>query len=359
MNVSFRSRGIGLLITNLLLYRIFTQIPMSLIKSVNTAAPLVTLFGGAVWIFIIYLISLCLSLRAKGNILDAVQSAFGTVGRLIVSVVFVIYLLLSQIFVLSDFSKLVSLIAFPASPVWYVSGLLILGGIIGAMGNIRSQARLHSFFMPVILTIFLLLVITTILPLGNTDTTANAPQNLSFSPQNILSQITLYGDVFILFLIAPTDESRRHIPKAIGISGIAALVLNTLFVLAFTLKIPASIAQNGQFPIYLLMKAVYFGRFFQRLDAVILLISTLSSMLYLSLSLNLLTSVLHQGFRLPQSRVTPVISGIAVFILALNEWLFTNGSLSDLLYIFSIGGFAILIITAIFVKIRGLINEKY
>ncbi len=358
MNASYTNRNLSLLAVNLLTYRIFTQLPMTQIKSAGTAAPLVTLLGGVIWVFVIYLISLCLTGYAKRNILDTVQTVFGNAGKLIVAAIFAVHLFVSAIFTLSDFSKLVSLIAFPISPMWYIAGFLILGCILGALGDTCSQIRLHGFFMPVILAVLILLLATTILPLGSSDRFANPQANLSFDIKSIFSQLTLYGDIFIIFLIAPNDESRKSLAKKLRLSGIAALTLNTLFILAFVLKIPSSIAQNGQFPVYLLMKEVYFGRFFQRLDALILLICALSSMLYLSLNLNLLSTVLHQGFRLPQNRIVPTFLGIAIFAFALSEHLLPKGLLANLIYVFSLGSMAVLVIIAAFTKIRGLINEK-
>ncbi len=358
MKVSFSSRNLRFLVISLLTLRIFTQMPMNFIKAAQFAAPLATLLGGAIMVFVIFLIARCISGYKGGNILDMAQSVFGTAGKIIVASLLALYLVLSAIFTLSDFSKLISLIAFPTSPMWYVSGFIILGGILGAMSNPPAVVRLYGFFAPVILIVFLLLLIFTILPVGNTDNSLNAPQNLSPTTSSLLSQFSLYGDIILLFLIAPSKESQQNMEKAIGYSALTALFLNTLFILAFTLEIPSSIAQNGQFPVYLLMKEVYFGRFFQRLDAVILLTSALSAMLYLSLNLNLLGEVLYQGFGLTQNRIVTAIMSILIFCLALNEWIFPDGSLTGLVHIFSLGGLAILIVIAILVKIRGIINEK-
>ena len=359
MEVSLNTRDINLLIINLLTLRIFTQMPMAFIKTAQFAASLTTLLGGSFSIFVIFLIARFLLKHISGNILDAAQSVFGTAGKIIASSLLFLYLVLSAVFTLSDFSKLIALIAFPTSPMWYICGFLILGAVIGALGNLRAVIRLHGFFVPLILIVFALLLIFTIFPFGSADTTQNAPQNLSPSINNLLSQISLYGDILLLFLIAPTKESRKYLAKKIGYSGICSLALNTLFILAFTLKIPASVAQNGQFPVYLLMKEVYFGRFFQRLDAMILLIAALSAMLYLALNLKLSSSVLHQGFCLAQNRIIPAVLGISVLFLALNEWIFPSGSLQNLVQVFGIGGLAILIVIAIFAEVRRLINEKH
>ncbi len=358
MKVSFDSRDSSLLVVNLFVYRIFTQLPMLCILSAKSAAPLVTLVSGVVWVFVIFVIARCLSDCADGNILDTVQNIFGTVGKTIVVLIFALYLVLSQIFALSEFSKLISLIAFPTSPMWFVTIFLILGGVLGAMSNARSVVRLHGIFMPIVLAVFLLLAASTVLPLDNADNFANFPQNMMFSVNDILSQAVFYGDIFILFLLTPTKESRKHMAKKIGYSGIVSIALNTLFILAFALKIPTSIAQNGQFPIYLLMKEVYFGRFFQRLDAMILLICAFSAMLYLSLNLNLLNAVLHRGFRLPQNPIVPMVSGALAFCLAISEWIFPKEFLANMLYVFSLGGFAILTVIVVFAKVRRVLSEK-
>ncbi len=347
-----------MLVSNLLICRIFTQFPMALIKSLGSGTPLFVLSGGAIWSFVIFLIAVSLFRYANGNIIDAVQDSFGAVGKIIVSVILAIYLLLSQIFTLNDFSRLAQLICFPTSPLWFVAGFLALGSILGATGRQHSVIRLHGVFMPIIIIVLALLIGSTVFPFDNAHSVAAPPLRLTPSFKDILAQASLYGDILLLFLISPSKNSKPQAVKAAVHGSIFALIITTLFFLAFATRIPQSIVQNGQFPIYLLMKEVYFGRFFQRLDAMILLISAISSMLYLSLNLNLLSSLLHQGLGLPETRITPTISGILSFCLALCEWIFQKLSPLDLLSVLSLGVLVILIICAIFVKVRRVLHEK-
>ncbi len=351
-------RDLSLLAINLLTYRIFTRLPMTLIKSADTSAFLTVFLCGSV--FVIALIILCKFVfkYSSGNILDTAEKVFGIWGRVIVSAVFAIYLVVSQTFALSEFAELIKLIAFPTSPIWFVSGFLILGGIWGALGNNQSVIRLHGVFMPIILSIIALLILSTIFPNNSSDTIVPIFDSNTFSIKLITSQFMLYGDIALLFLLLPIGKDNRNVTKNFVCGSIFAVLLNTLFILAFVLKIPSAIAQNGQFPIYLLMKEVYFGRFFQRLDALILLACAVSSMLYIALSLNLLTDVLHQGFKIRQKRIIPLIFGTLSFLLVLNKWILSGKSLLSLVYIFSFSVLAILVITAVFVWIRRASYEK-
>ncbi len=359
MKISHKSLDISAPIINLFIYKIFTQIPMSIIKSSGSAAPLYTLAGGAASVFIIVLIAACFSKYQKGNILDCVQSSFGTLGKIIVSFVFICYIILSQIFTLSEFSQLARLIAFPTSPLWFVAGFLILGAVLGASGSTSSILRIYGVFVPVIIVVFVLLIGSTILPFGHTSPVACLPVQTGLTFNGFLSQFMLYADIVLLFLIAPAKESRPVFAKQIARGGILSLILLTLFHLAFALRIPDSITQSGQFPVYLLMKEVYFGRFFQRLDALLLLVCCISSMLYMSLALKLSGQVLSQGFCLPEWRIIPVLTGLLSYIAVVFGLMFLKESLENLVYVLSLGVLAILIITAIFVKIRGVLNEKH
>ncbi len=358
MKISQNNTDISLLTVNLLTYRIFTRLPMNLIKSAQETASLCTLAGGAVCVFAIYLLSICFFKQSHGNILDTVQTVFGVWGKIIVSLIFAVYLVLSLCFALNDFSRLVNLIAFPASPLWFVSGFLVLGGILGALCNTSSLVRLHGVFMPVVIIIFALLVGSTLFTGGKNDDIPILAANTVPPLKEFLSQAVLYGDIILLFLIYPTNESKGYMAKKIGRGGVFALILNTMFILAFTLKIPPTIARGEHFPVYLLMKEVYFGRFFQRLDAFVLLICAISSMLYISLNLNLISQVLNQGLRLSKSRIIPPIIGGTAFAFVLNQWILPKDSLLNLIYIFSFGVLGILVLTAVFIGIRRVLNEK-
>ncbi len=358
MKISFKSHDITFVVTNLLVYRIFTQIPMTFFKASGSAPPISALISGILAIAIIWFFSVYLLKNNGGNLLDTANACFGKLGRLIFTLLIVFYLAVSVIFSLENFSSLIRLIAFPASPLWFITAFLTFGAVLGALGSIGSVVRIHGVFVPIIVIILALLIASTICP-DDTSHLFSLPENgLKPLARDGFKGIILYTDIILLLMLTPTGESRIYITKAVNIGAISALVLNFLFVLAFTLKIPQSIAQSQQFPIYLLMKEVYFGRFFQRLDALVLLASALSSMLYISLSLNIISTALRQGLGLSPKPPVTILIGIFLTLVSLQNDLFRTNTLLYLVYICGFGVMAFSLLASIFSKVRCSVNEK-
>ncbi len=358
LKVSFENSNITFVVINLLVYRIFTRLPMSIFKTAESAAPLSALVSGIAAIFIVWLLSACLLKNTKGNLLDAAEICFGKLGKGILALVIILYLAVSLIFTIESFSSLIKLIAFPSSPLWFIGIFLTFGAILGALGNEQAIVRLHGLFMPVIVVVLILLIASTIYP-GDTSqlfpVLGNGAKSIAGSS---FSGIILYTDIILLLLLVPGKTSPINITKAVSISAGFAILLNILFILALTLRIPPSIAQNQQFPIYLLMKEVYLGRFLQRLDALILLVSALSSMLYMSLNLSLLSSALKQGLGISSKPQLTVLIGILLFLVALQNGILESDTIRSIVYICGFGVLAFSALTAIFVKVRCLLNEK-
>ncbi len=357
LKTSFKSSDITFTAVNLALYRIFTRLPMTVFKASGSAAPLFSFLSGIAAIGFIWLISSFLFKNINGNLLDAAKSCFGKTGKLLFTLLIIFYLAVSLIFTIKSFSSLIGLIAFPSSPLWFVAAFLVLGAILAALGSTSSILRIHGVFVPIIAIVFILLTVSTIFT-GDTLRISSPASTEVSSAVNALSGIIFYADILILLLLAPTKENRRHISKAISIGAIFAFLLNFLFTLSFTLNIPQSIAQNQQFPIYLLMKEVYFGRFFQRLDAFILLISALSAMLYMSLNLNMIGSVLKQGLETSSGPPLIILIGILSALAALANNIFPSDTILSSLYVCSFGLIAYSGLTAIWIKVRCFLSEK-
>lgn len=358
LTASFKNSDITFVVINLLIYRIFTQLPMTIFKTSGSAAPLSNLLSGIAAIGIIWFLTSCLLKNINGNLLDAAETLFGKLGKVLFCLLIIAYLAVSMIFTLENFSNLIRLIAFPTSPLWFVTIFLILGAVLGALGNTHSVIRLHGIFAPIIITVLVLLIVSTIY---QGDTSRLFPL-LGGGTNSVLSNsfsgIILYTDIILLLLIAPNGESRTYITKTVSIGAIFALLLNFLFALSFTLKIPQTIAQNQQFPIYLLMKQVYFGRFFQRLDALILLVSALSSMLYMSLNLTLIFDTFRQSLGFSQKPPVVIALGVLISLISLQSYTFPQNSILYLVYVCGFGVMAFSILAAIFAKVRSVLSEK-
>lgn len=322
----------------------------------GSAAALCALYSGVIAFILILIISTLLSKAANKNIIDAAHSAFGAFGKYAVSIIILLYLAVSSLITLSEFSNLTKLISFPTAPVSFVAIFIAISAAFAAFGGLRTVLRLHGIFVPLILAATVLLIASTVY----TGDILNLFPILGTSTERLfgkgLSGIIMYTDIILFFLITPkAPDSQQANKKVLFNTGIGVLI-NFLFILAFNLSIPYSTSAEGHFPVYLLLKEVYYGRFFQRIDAIILLVSNISGMLYLALNIFLFCNILKQTFNI-NKRPAVLIYTAAIFFAVVGSRLIPSNLLTYLVFICGFSAFAIMLLASFFAKRRSATNE--
>lgn len=289
-------------VLNLLTYRIFTGLPSVFAQGAGTAAALSALFSGLVALVLIFAVAAVLSHLKISNLQSSVHSAAGKPASLPFSVMIIVYLAFSATAALGEFANLAKLISFPVSPLWFVSAFLLAGGICGAAGGGMSVLRLHGFFAPLVAGGLVFLIAATALR----GDISNLFPVLGIGTDGVffsgLRGTFLYSDILLLYLIFPNDSDPRQVRSTVMTGTALAVAVNVLFVLAFTLTVPYPVSAEGQFPVYLLLKEVRIGRFLQRIDAVMQLLSAISCMLYLSLNFSIIAQTLRHIFATSEKR---------------------------------------------------------
>ena len=293
-------------------YRIFTNLPLIFTLSSGTGAPLSALLSGILVLFVAFLFS---GLLKKTDILT--QSTFAIYP---LSLILLVYLILSSAHTLSEFSSFAGKVAFPTTPKWFLALFLITAAGIGAFGKIKGVLILSKHFVTFfVIVIFLLL--GSVLVQCNFE---NLFPLLGTSAQDTLfkgfSGIFLYTDMLLLLFISPVDGFSSGCRKYLLLGGLLGIFICFSVVLTYTAKIPYPLSREEQFPLYLLTKEVYYGRFFQRVDAIILLISALWGMLVLSFNLCLMSKILNEVFGITALKVVIFpLSALTFFLCGIQQ----------------------------------------
>lgn len=292
---SFSRNEIFFLAVSLTSYRIFTNLPLLFTLISGTGAPLSALLSGLLALLLIYLFS---KLHKKSSPFR--QNSF---GQYPLSVILLGYLILSSIHTLSEFSKFAGAVAFPTAPQWFVALFFITAAGLGALGGIKGLLRIGRHFVPFFVVVILLLLGSVLVQCDF----ENLFPLLGTSAENTLgkglSGIFLYSDILLLFFISPAEESSSASRPAFLLGSLLGILICFATVLTYTAKIPYPLSREEQLPIYLLMKEVYYGRFFQRVDAVVLLVSALWGMFVLSFNLCLMSKILSEVFGITPLKV--------------------------------------------------------
>ena len=100
-----------------------------------------------------------------------------------------------------------------------------------------------------------------------------------------LLRASIFSPIIYLFFITPFIKTHKNLKLAgyigVGVSGILLIVS----ALAYLMVYPYPVSTESFLPIYQLSRLVSYGRFFQRIESIFLLIWVSSSLLYLSVIL--------------------------------------------------------------------------
>lgn len=306
----------GCLILNLLVYKLFTNLPSEFAKRGGTAAGLSAILSGAAAFALIFAITEIYKKSGKKNITELAEDKFGKTGKYITALIMLIYLFVSAVYALREFTGLVKFISFPTAPVWFVALFFTAAMIIGISRGMNSIVRTHIAVVPSAVFLTAVVLVSAVvcgdarnlLPvLGNGAASAAAGG---------VRGIMMYSDIVLLFLLNPFCRSAEETAKIARKITAFSVVINIIFIITLAAVIPYPLSGETEFPVYRLLKMVYYGRFFQRIDAIYMLAVVLSGMLYLSFAVFSVCLVLKQAFGLSKPRAVGAAVVMIIFLSA-------------------------------------------
>lgn len=290
------------LVLTVIVNHLILNLPKSIIASTSSGAIINVIFVSLVALGVSFLISNLLQKFPHLDILDISNFLAGKWLKVIMGILFLAYFLFTISIVLRSFSEGLKIIFFPRTPVPVIMLLFLITIVITNKLGLISIARSNLFIMPVILFSILFIFFANfqnftfqgMLPiLGNgINTTFLAG----------LSNLFAFGGITYLYFIPPYLKDDKAIKKvsiiSIAISGICLLtgVATLLF------SSPTAIITEEIFPLYLTSRNIEFGRFFQRLDAVFLLIWIISLTSFLSIALAFSTHIFQKVLNLQYTK---------------------------------------------------------
>lgn len=304
------------LLVNLVCTKIFLSFPRVAAELVGTASWMLVAYVSLLAFLLFFLITKIYRHFEGKDIIDISEMAGGSFGRISVGLILTASLLIYVSLVMREFAEDMKVIAFTVSPVSFVTMFFVVSMAIGAWFGIEAIVRFHAMAVPAILFGYLVIVIA-VLPF--TDFTNILPI-LGNGPKKIFidcsSEIAVYSELLLLFLIAPFLRSDSNLKKVGYASiGLSAFLL-TSGALAYIAAIPYPTALENFLPIYQMARLINYGRFFQRLEPLFLVVWVTAALLYLTSTFYFLLYVFRKTFGLKYHK--PLIMPFAVIVFTLS-----------------------------------------
>jgi len=300
----------------LLSTQLFLNLPRMMMEAAWTAAGILTVYI-SVLAFILFFVIAKLYKRFEGkDLLDLGEHIGGNIGRIIVGVIVFLFILYIAPVILREFSENMKLIALPQSPLSFVILFFLAGMIVAAYLGLEAIVRYSAIFVPIIAAGYLLIIAGSVQYL---DISRITPW-LGSGPYEIfvkgMPRVSAFAGIILVYLLFPFIRTNKNF-KTVGYASIGLSALFFLIgVLAFSLIYQYPTGTESFLPIYQLARLIDYGRFFQRVESIFVLVWVASALLHLSTLLYLIAYVFKKTFKLEYYKPLVIPFSIIVYTLS-------------------------------------------
>ncbi|MCX8130182.1 MAG: spore germination protein [Clostridia bacterium] len=316
-NITFGRWEAVAILVNLIITQIVLGFPRSMVETAGTAGWMVPVYVTAIALISFAIISKLYSRFEGKDLIDIAEETGGNILRIIIGLIFASYIAFAITVVLREFCEDMKIVALPVSPISFVTLFFVTGMIAAAYLGIEPIVRFSSIIIPVIIG-GLLIILIGVAPAFDI---LNLTPVLGTGPVDIFGKgflkLSIFSAVSLIFFIAPFIKTKKNF-RSVGyitiiISGILFLITTVVYILVY----PFPIGVERFLPIYQLARLINYGRFFQRIESVFVLIWATSAFIYLGMGFFLILHILRKTFKLEYYKPLIIPMAILVFTCSL------------------------------------------
>jgi len=194
---------------------------------------------------------------------------------------------------------------YPEMPIEIIIGALLIASVIGAYLGVESIARVSKLFIYLILFSVVGVLVLMIKDLNLSYIFPILGYGLGKTVPNGLLRSSAYAEVSVIAVFAPCLQNFKDIRKAGFISLIISGTVLTVTILWQLLLFPYFSSEELVAPFFAMARFIRYGTFFSRIDPILLLMWSISTVIAVSFLFYASVSVFCKMFRLTDKR--PVI----------------------------------------------------
>lgn len=304
-------------ILTIMINHIIMNLPKSILNFSGSSSILNIIMILIITLIIVYFITIVMKKFPNQDILDISEYLGGKTLKNIIGILFLIYFLFSASIFLRSFCESLKIIYFRRTPIVFVIIFFITGIIICNRLGFGAIVRSNMIFMPIILFSIIFIFFANI---SNFDFTKMFPlfgNGIVTTFFSGISNLYAFAGLSLLYFVPPylkrEDDFEKVAFASIILSGIWLIFSIATLLFIF----PAIVTTDEMLPLYIASRFIEFGRFFQRLDSIFLLIWIISILSYLSILVSLMTSIFKKLTHFKYHYVNVYLFSILTFICSL------------------------------------------
>lgn len=305
------------LIVSITINHIILNSPQSIINLSGASSLINVIYLTSAVLLLVFFICKMLNYFPRQNILDISEYLGGKFLKNMVGIIYITYFICSVSIFLRSFCDNLKIIFFTRTPIVYLIALFILATIICCRLGITAIIRANLIFMPLIIFSIAFVFIANI---GNFDFFQIFPVlGNGFNSTFIsgLSNLFAFSGMVLLYFI-PADLKDSKDFKYVAYSSVILSGILLLFSVGSLLFLfSTTYSKNNILPLYIASRILEFGRFFQRLDPLFLLIWIFSMTSYFSIAISYVIKIFINITKVKNNYLIIYIFAILCMILSL------------------------------------------
>ncbi len=283
--------------------------------------------GSAAWINVIFIsiVAICFTLllcklfeKFTGkDILDISEYIGGKWFKFLIGIAYIGLFLIIGGTLLQYFSESLKLIYFHNTPIFIITFVFLLGVVIANHTGLKAISNINLVIVPIVLFSMLIIFVSTSKLFVYERLFPILGHGVNATFFSGITNLFAFGGIAILYFIMPFLKNTKNFKK---ISVIAVVISSIyLFLSVTSLLLVFSFVTNTDqtLAIYSLSRSIEYGRFFQRTDALFILLWILLVFSYLSIVVGLVLSIFKKISNISNPKMMTYCVAILLFSIGL------------------------------------------
>ena len=297
-----------LVLINVMYVKLLLVVPRNIVLAAGNAGWILCIYVTLLELLLFFLISKVYDFSR--NLLDIREKAF----KKIIGILAAAFLVLSMSSVVKIYPETVKIILLKNTPTEIIYIIFSLAAIIGAYMGIESLGKICSLFQPIATAVMILCFLFLIPNMHLYNLTPILGKGIKGIGFDGLTVLSVFSDIFLIFLIAPEGTDRKKIQHA----GFKAIIIMggilTIAMFGYSMIFPYDVSEDFVLPLYNTVRLIQLSDFFGRFEAFFEFVWSISILIYLSVYLVALSFVWKEAFDLKYEKplIAPFMSFVAL-----------------------------------------------
>ena len=300
-----------MLILSVFVSHTITSMPQNLLENTKSATLINLIYVGILATFLVYFIYLLLKNFASLDLIDISKYLGGDIFKNIIGIFFIFYFILSSASLLREFCEALSITFFPKTNIFYIILPFILIMILNNFLSFKSNIKTVSIIFPIVLISIVFLFFGNFKHFSFTKMFPVLGDGFSNTFITGIGNIVAFGGISYLYFLPPHLKDPKKLKNICLTSVIVGLFYFLFAISTILLLFSFFIDSDKVLPLFSAARYIEFGIFFQRLEALFMLIWILEICCYLTIanqfSINIFQKICNLEFRKPIAFTFPLL----------------------------------------------------